>query len=99
MHDLTINFHERRATLAGRPLELTDLEYRVLYELASNPGAVLTHAELLGRVWGPGHPGRNGLVRTVVKQLRRKLGDDAKNPVYIVNHPRVGYSMPKPPWE
>ena len=96
LHDLTINFHERRAELAGRPLELTDLEYRLLYELASNPGRVVLHADLLRRVWGPGHPGTSGPVRTVVKQLRRKFGDDAANPVYIFNHPRAGYSMPRP---
>ena len=35
-------------------------------------------------------------MRTVVKQLRRKLGDDAANPVYVFNHPRVGYSVPDP---
>ena len=96
LRDLTINFHERGAELAGRPVDLTGLEYRLLSELATNPGRVLTHAELLRRVWGPGHPASNGPVRTVVKQLRRKLGDDATNPMYIVNHPRIGYSMPRP---
>ena len=94
LYDLTINFRERSAALAGQPLDLTNLEYRVLYELASDPGRVVTHAELLRRVWGPGHPPTSGPVRTVVKQLRRKLGDDAANPVYIINHPRVGYSVP-----
>ena len=96
LYDLTINFRERSAALADRPLDLTDLEYRLLYELATNPGRVMTHAELLRRIWGPGHPDNSGPVRTVVKQLRRKLGDDAANPVYVFNHPRVGYSVPDP---
>ena len=34
-------------------------------------------------------------VRTAAKQLRRKLGDDANNPTYILNEPRVGYRMPR----
>ena len=38
---------------------------------------------------------RSGPVRAIVKRLRRKLGDDANNPTYILNEPRVGYRMPK----
>ena len=45
------------------------------------------------RVWGPDNSGDAGLVRTIVKRLRRKLGDDAKNPRYILTEPRVGYRM------
>ena len=67
----------------------------MLFELSVNAGRVMTHAELLERVWGPAHSGRTGAVRTVVKNLRRKLGDDADNPAYIINEPRVGYRMPK----
>ena len=67
----------------------------MLFELSVNAGRVMTHAELLERVWGPAHSGRTGAVRTVVKNLRRKLSDDADNPAYIINEPRVGYRMPK----
>ena len=95
VRDLTINFVERRVHLAGRPVRLTDLEYRFLCELAVNAGRVLTHEHLLQRVWGPTHPGHSGPVRTVVKNLRSKLGDQAGNPSYIFNEPRVGYRMEK----
>ena len=44
---------------------------------------MLTHEYLLQRVWGPGHPGHGGPVRTVVKNIRRKLGDDAEDPSYV----------------
>ena len=91
--DLTINYAERRVYLAGSPVQLTDLEYRFLFELSANAGGVLTHDHLLRRVWGPGHPGYSGPVRTVVKNLRSKLGDEADNPSYIFNEPRVGYRM------
>ena len=67
----------------------------MLLELSVNAGRVLAHAELLQRVWGPAHSGRTGAVRSVIKNLRRKLGDDAENPTYIFNEPRVGYRMPK----
>ena len=89
------DYAERRVSLAGRPVELTDIEYRMLFELSVNAGRVLAHGELLQRVWGPGHSGRPGAVRSVIKNLRRKLGDDAENPAYIFNQPRVGYRMPK----
>ena len=52
-----------------------------------------TEYHLLQRVWGLKKPGDPRMVRTIVKNLRRKLGDDAKNPTYIVTEPRVGYRM------
>ena len=91
--DLVVNFAERRVTLSGRPVELTDVEYRVLCELAADAGRVVVHADMLRRVWGPVHPSGTGPVRNIVKNLRRKLGDSAENPAYIINEPRVGYRL------
>ena len=91
--DLTVNYHERRVSMAGRPVRLTGMEYRVLAELAANAGWVVTHADLLLRVWGPAHSGGSGPVRTIVKSLRGKLEDDAENPTYIFNEPRIGYRL------
>ena len=94
--DLTINYAERTVAVPGRTVELTDIEYRLLFELSANAGRVLTHDRLLQRVWGPGQLGHSGPIRTVVKNLRYKLGDNADNPKYIITVPRVGYRMPKP---
>ena len=94
--ELAIDYAEQVVTLAGRPLELTYLEQRMLFELSLRAGDVLSHAELLPRVWGPAHSGRSGAVRTLIKQLRRKLGDDANDPTWIFNVPRLGYRMPRP---
>ena len=55
----------------------------------------MTHEQLLRRVWGQDNLTRSGPVRAIVKRLRRKLGDDANNPTYILNEPRVGYRMEK----
>ena len=82
-------------TVAGRPVPLTVTEYDLLRALSVNAGRVLTHASLLRRVWGPQHSGDARLVRAFVKTLRRKLGDAATRPAYIVTEPRVGYRMTK----
>ena len=93
--DLTIDYAERRVYLAGRPVQLTAIEYGLLFELSANAGRVMTYDRLLQRVWGLRISGDSRRVRTAAKQLRRKLGDDANNPTYILNEPRVGYRMEK----
>ena len=94
--DLTVDYAGRRVTLAGRPVQLTAIEYGLLLELSANAGRVLTYDRLLQRVWGlRRRSGDSRRVRTAAKQLRRKLGDDANNPTYILNEPRVGYRMEK----
>ena len=93
--ELAVDYAERRVTLAGRPVQLTAIEYGLLFELSVNAGRVLTYDRLLQRVWGLRTSGDSRRVRTAAKQLRRKLGDDANNPTYILNEPRVGYRMPK----
>ena len=90
-----MNFAEQRVSLAGGLVRLTDMEYRVLAELAASPGRVVNHTELLHWVWGPAHSGGSGPMRTIVKGLRQKVGDDVSKPTYIFNEPRVGYKMPK----
>ena len=93
--ELTIDYAERRVTLAGRPVQLTAIEYGLLFELSANAGRVMTYDRLLQRVWGLRNSGDSRRVRTAAKQLRRKLGDNANNPTYILNEPRVGYRMAK----
>ena len=93
--DLTIDYAERSVTLAGRPLPLIAMEYRLLAELSANAGRLLTYEHLLERVWGEKSSGDVRPMRTIVSKLRRKLGDDADNPIYIFTEPRVGYRMPK----
>ena len=95
LDDLVINYAERRVAVAGRPVVLTATEYALLIELSTNAGLVVTHAQLLQRVWGPGNSGDAGVARTVVQRLRRKLGDDAHDPRYIFTEPQVGYRMEK----
>ena len=91
--ELTVDYALRRVTLAGNPVALTAIEYRMLVELSVNAGRPLTHQHLLQRVWGPDKGEDSGPVRNIVRTLRRKLGDDASNPQYIFAEPSVGYRM------
>ncbi len=93
--DLTINYAERRVTLAGRPVDLVPVEYRMVAELSANAGRVVTHQHLLDRVWGRKSTGDLRPMRTIVRRIRRKLADEAGNPTYVFTEPRVGYRMPK----
>ena len=93
--DLTIDYAERRVTLAGRDVELTTTEYGTLATLSVNAGRVTTYEHLLRRVWGLDRDADIRPMRTVVSSLRRKLGDDAERPSYIFTEVRVGYRMPR----
>ena len=93
--DLTIDYAERRASLAGRSVPLNNIEYRALAELSVNAGRVLTYEHLLRRVWRLDGDADLSPMRTAISSLRRKLGDDGKNPTYIFTELRVGYRMPK----
>ena len=93
LHELTIYYCEHSVLLAGEPVVLTGIEFRVLSELAASAGSVVTREQLLHRVWGPANSGDPRLLRSIIKNLRRKLNDDAANPQYIFTEPRVGYCM------
>ena len=92
---LTIEYPQRRVTVAGRTVALTIIEYRMLVELSANAGRPVTHEHLLQRVWGPDKGQDSAPVRNIVRRLRRKLGDDPDNPGYIFAEPSVGYRMEK----
>ena len=93
VRDLAIDYEQRTATVGGRRVELTETEYEVLHLLSANAGRVLTYETLLRRAWA-GRAGSDGrVVRALVRRLRRKLGDDAANPRYIITKRGLGYRM------
>ncbi|MYD72910.1 MAG: response regulator [Chloroflexi bacterium] len=94
--DLVVDFSERRVSLSGELVSLTPMEHGTLVELAANAGRVVTHEQLLRRVWGLQAGDDVRPMRTAINSIRRKLGDEASNPTYIFTEARVGYRMAKP---
>ncbi len=94
--ELAIDYERRRVTVAGNPVPLTATEYELLRVLSLASGRVVTYETLLRQVWsGRDHTGSSP-VRAFVRSLRRKLGDDAADPTWILNERGVGYRMPRP---
>ena len=93
--DLAIDYAARVVTVGDRPVGLTHNEFNLLAELSANPGIPQTHQQLLRKVWGPDKTDDAQRLRTVVKNLRRKLGDSVSSPDYIVTVPHFGYRMAK----
>ena len=93
--DLKIDFVSRKVTVKGNEVRLTEFEYRLLKELAVNAGKVLTYRKLFQRVWGKWDAQDTRPLRSIVKNLRGKLGDDARKPIYIHTVPRLGYRLEK----
>ena len=94
--ELAIDYEQRQVRVGGRPVELTATEFELLRVLSVNAGRVVTYPSLLRQAWGGRHTGAGDFkrVHTIVRLLRRKLGDDATNPAYIRNVRGVGYRMP-----
>ena len=93
--ELTIDYAQRRVTLGGERVTLTAKEYDMLRVLSVSGGRVVRHDRVLRRVWGPGKDGDVRAMRTLLRRLRRKLGEDGSAPTYIFAVPRVGYRMPE----
>ena len=94
--DLAIDYEHRRVTVGGEPVDLTATEYELLRVLSLEAGRVVTFETLLRRVWGKPESTATNLVRNFVRNLRRKLGESASSPAYLLNERGVGYRMAKP---
>ncbi|SRR6266566_2015197 len=93
---LVVDFAHRVVRSGGKEVHLTPIEYGLLCELTRNPGKVLTHRELLQRVWGPEYSGEHTYLRTFIRHLRRKLEPDPAQPRFLLNELGVGYFVPPP---
>jgi DNA-binding response OmpR family regulator len=77
----------------GDVVHLTKTEFRLLCELASNAGRILSREQLLDRVWGYGYFGDGRLVDVHVRRLRAKIEPDAADPRYVVTVRGLGYKL------
>ena len=80
-------------TLAGAPLEVTRTEFNLLHTLMKNPGYVFTRSELIESALGYTYESIERTLDSHIKNLRRKVGDNPKEPVYIHTVYGVGYRM------
>jgi two-component system, OmpR family, alkaline phosphatase synthesis response regulator PhoP len=93
---LSLNLETYHAVIAGRPLDLTYMEYELLKFLAAHPGKVFTREVLLSRVWGYEYYGGARTVDVHVRRLRAKLGEEHASLIQTVRS--VGYRFGQPRW-
>jgi two-component system KDP operon response regulator KdpE len=88
---LKIDFDRREIWLEGKLIKLRPTEYRLLFHLVQNAGWVVSHDQLLQKVWGYEYRDEPHYVRLYINYLRQKLEKDPGNPKYILTERGVGY--------
>jgi len=91
--DLVLDVDAHRVTKGGKLVELTPTEFRLLETLAEHAGRVLTHEQLLEKVWGYDAGEDTGYIKRYIWYLRQKLEDDPTNPQHILTERGFGYSF------
>ena len=95
LHAATIDFSARRVTTrdhgAQQEVRLTPTEWHLIEVLLRNPGKLISQAQLLREVWGPGYENGQGNLRFYMGQLRRKLEADPARPQHLLTEPGMGY--------
>jgi two-component system KDP operon response regulator KdpE len=89
--DVSVDLPNRLVTRNSEILHFTPVEFRLLSQLVTHPGKVLTHRQLLREVWGPSHVDDSHYLRIYMAHLRRKLEDDPARPRYLITEAGVGY--------
>ena len=93
---LIVDYAHRLVRSGNKDVHLTPTESDLLCELTRNAGKVLTHKDLLQRVWGSDYSAENTYLRTFIRHLRRKLEPDPAQPRFLLNELGVGYYVPLP---
>lgn len=91
--NVTVDTGRHVVTKNGREVHLTPTEFDLLRVLLSNPDKVLTHRQLLERVWGSYAAENSRQLRVYINYLRRKIEDDPARPAFLVTEPGVGYRL------
>jgi len=91
--DLVVDLSQREITLNGEPVSLTPTEYDLLRTLINHAGKVLTHRQLLRKVWGDSYESDTHILQVNISNLRQKIEMDPARPVHIVTEPGVGYRL------
>ncbi|MFC2070317.1 response regulator transcription factor [Chloroflexota bacterium] len=92
---ITVDFSGNEVTVDGKPVKLTSTESKLLQMLIRNEGRLVTHENLLARVWGENYGDARDLLRVHIQHLRQKLGDSVESPGIIVTEHGMGYKFVK----
>jgi len=92
---LTVDIAERKVMVNGKQVKLTPREFRLFALLVENAGRILTHKQVLEKVWGWEYTDDLDYVRIYISHLRQKIEPDPALPRYIVTEPGVGYYFQK----
>ncbi len=92
---LTVDIAERKVMVKGERVKLTPREFRLFALLVENAGHILTHKELLEKVWGWEYTDDLDYVRIYISHLRQKIEPDPPLPKYILTEQGVGYYFQK----
>ncbi|SDD72471.1 response regulator transcription factor [Sporomusa acidovorans] len=93
MGDVVINTEQYQVTKGGQPVEITPTEFKILELLAANPGRVFSRLQIVEQTQGYSFEGYERTIDAHVKNLRRKIEDNPKEPVFIQTVYGVGYRM------
>jgi two-component system KDP operon response regulator KdpE len=88
---LKMDFDRREIWVDGKLIKLRPTEYRLLYHLVQNAGWVVTHDQILTKVWGYEYRDEPHYVRLYINYLRKKIEEDPANPKYILTERGIGY--------
>lgn len=91
--NLTIDYDKRVVKVNGKEVPFTPNEFDILYTLAANRGKVLSREQLIDKVFGVDFEGYDRTIDVYIKNIRKKIEEDTKNPKYIITVMKVGYKF------
>lgn len=94
--DLEIDLYHREVRQNEKIIRFTNLEFRILHYLASQPGRVFTYQQIYEGVWGEEYACEKGTIMSHIRHIRQKLESDEGSFDYIENIRGVGYRFKKP---
>jgi two-component system alkaline phosphatase synthesis response regulator PhoP len=91
--ELTMNFLKREVSFAGKPINLTPVEFKLMGVLVKEPGRVFSRAQLIEKAFGYDFEGFDRTIDVHILNLRRKLEPDSSHPKYIKTVYGAGYKL------
>ena len=91
LDEFELNLRNRTLSKAGKPVELTQVEFQIVEYFFKNPNAALSRTNILKHVWGENYYGDEKIVDVNIRRLRMKIEDNPSSPVRLVTIWGLGY--------